>query len=217
MVGSWKYVFFGGWVLKTNMSPEKWWFGKMCFFFWMAYFQGDMFHSRGGKLLKGRVVGKIFPKLWWFTRWARDLVVNGVMGPLYKWPKIYKIQVIQFATFLSPNVEGHDSPVKGSRKLTGAQRGHDRRIARICGFPLFFFQWSYGTLLITAWYGPVLYMLSFGWGSEDDGMLNVEFWVLPQILGLLYPHEQCSFHPGWLFDIEDEIPSFNCGDYKKPI
>ena len=37
-----------------------------CVFFWMAYFQGDMFHSRGGKLVKGRVVGKIFPKLWWF-------------------------------------------------------------------------------------------------------------------------------------------------------
>ena len=44
--------------------------------------------------------------------------------------------VIQFVTFLSPNVEGHDSPLKGSRKLTIPKRA--QRIARIWGFPCFF-------------------------------------------------------------------------------
>ena len=40
--------------------------------------------------------------------------------------KRHRNQVIQAMTFLSPNVEGHDSPLKGSRELTIPKRSQSQ-------------------------------------------------------------------------------------------
>ncbi len=116
------------------------------------------------------------------------LVVNGVMGPLYTWPKIYKIYgEAVFFDFTPFFVESMDPTYNC---LVGAHLVYVER-----GLGL--------------------------WGSEDDGRLKVDR-VLPQILGcFIYPHEQCSFHPVWLFDIGDEkLPNYMGiikSQYKDPV